>query len=634
MRVRSAVLFVAIVCLLPIAAAADISSISPQSIAFGNVEEFLSIFGSDLSGTESTFVVFDGPGGQFSIQPSNAIPGSDPDAPQFPENLLIAFIPIEVAITPGSYQITVVAKDVGAAAQTLGPVTFTVEAESFDGPPLISSSEILIEEATSSEGAIVNLNVSAQNPNGDPVPVLCSPASGSLFSMGATLATCSATNSFGTSFASIYVLVVDFTPPVVTVPDNINSTTSEVTFTASAVDQIDGVVPVVCSPSSGSTFPAGVTQVVCRAADSSANVGFGIFTVTLAGGLPVITVPDDITVDSPDGGPVVVPYTVTATNGAAITCLYGAGVPFEGNRFYVGTTTLTCTATNLTGSDTKSFTVTVNDLSTPPPVLTVPADIIAEATSSAGAVVNFTVTATNGGIIVCSATSGSTFPLGPTTVSCTATNPGGSDTETFNVTVTDTTPPVLVLPADITAEASSASGAVVTYTASASDLVDGNVAVQCTPASGSTFAVGTTLVSCSASDASGNSASDSFTVTVADTTPPQIISVDASPGVLWPPNHKMVDISVVVIAVDAVDPNPVSHIISVTSSQPVNGTGDGNTAPDWVITGPFTVQLRSERSQGVDRTYTITIETVDDAGNSTTATDTVVVTQAKRRAVH
>ena len=544
------------VCLFPIAVKANIAGISPQSVPYGSVEEFVSISGTDLSGTESTVIVFDGPGGQFEVIPSNALPNPDPEAiPQYPETQLVGFVPTEVVIAPGNYLVTVVSKDVGMDAQTHGPVTFTVQEQTFDGPPLIAYTEVQVEEATSSRGAIVNLEVSAQSPNGDPVPVSCSPESGSQFPMGSTRVSCSATNSFGTTTASIYVLVVDFTPPVVTVPADIVSTSSTVTFEASAVDAIDGPVPVTCSPASGSTFGPGVTEVVCRASDSGDNVGFGVFTVTLPGGLPVITVPADIEVDSPDGSPVAVPFTVTATNDASIVCLYSAGVPFEGNRFDVGVTTLTCTATNLTGSDTKSFTVTVHDLSAPPPPeLTVPDDIIAEATSPAGAVVEFEVTATNSGVIVCTPPSGSTFAIGTTTVTCTATNDGGSDT-------------------------------------------------------------------------------DSFTVTVVDSTPPQILSVNATPGVLWPPNHKMVDITVTVVAFDVADPTPVSRIISVSSNQPVNGTGDGDTAPDWQITGPLTVKLRSERSHGQDRTYTITVETVDDAGNATTATDTVKVSNSKQRAV-
>lgn len=546
------------VCLLPIAAKADITGISPNTITSGGVENFVSISGTNLSGTESTFIVFDGPAGQFTGVPSNAIPDPDPDAiPQYPENLLIAFVPDEVALTPGTYQVTVVYKDTGMDAVTLGPVTFTVEEETFDGPPLIFGEEVHVEEATSSRGAIVHFEVAAIDPDGTPLPVTCTPASGSQFPMGGTLVSCSASNSFGTSTTSVYVLVVDFDGPVVTVPADIVSTNAVVTFEASAVDQIDGARPVTCSPASGSTFGAGTTQVTCSASDESGNIGYGFFTVTLPGGLPVITVPGDLTADSPDGESVEVPFTVTATNDAEIVCLYGPapGVPFLGNRFDVGVTTLTCTATNLTGSDTDSFTVTVRDLSAPPPPeLTVPDDITVEATSPAGAEVTFTATATNDGVVVCTPASGSTFALGETTVTCTATNDGGSDT-------------------------------------------------------------------------------DSFTVTVVDSTPPQILSVDANPAVLWPPNHQMVNVTVTVVAVDVADPTPVSRIISVTSNQPVNGTGDGDTAPDWQITGPLTVKLRSERSHGQDRTYTITVETVDASGNSTTATDTVVVTNSKRRAV-
>ena len=86
-------------------------------------------------------------------------------------------------------------------------------------------------------------------------------------------------------------------------------------------------------------------------------------------------------------------------------------------------------------------------------------------------------------------------------------------------TITDCEPPLLTLPADISVEASSASGAVVTYTASAADAVDGPITPSCLPASGSTFALGTTTVNCSATDAAGNTASGSFTVTVVDSIP-------------------------------------------------------------------------------------------------------------------
>lgn len=627
MRVQSVVLLVAIVCLLPLSAAADITRISPQTISFGDVEGFLTIFGSGFAGSEPTYVMFDGPAGQFTLLPSNQLPNDNPDAPPlYPDDILQVFIPVEVATVPGPYLVTVIVKNVGEDARTLGPALLNVQDQPVSGPPIIAYTETVYQEAQDADGAVVHYDVSAQNPNGDPVDVTCSPASGSRFPMGTSTVGCAATNAFGTTRASITIIVADLTLPIVTVPDNIDATNEVVTFEASAIDNIDGPLPVTCSPPSGSTFGAGVTLVICEATDSNFNTGYGTFLVTLAGGLPELTVPADVTLVSPDGSDVEFFYEATATNNAEVLCFP------SGYWFAVGGTTVSCTATNLTGSVTKIFDVTV--VSGAAPEITVPANIVAEATSPAGAVVLFAATATNGAAVVCTPPSGSAFALGTTTVNCIATNAGGSDSDSFTVTVVDTTAPILSLPDDITAEATSSAGAAVNYLTSASDLVDSDVPVQCTPASGATFALGTTTVSCSATDDSGNTSTGSFDVTVVDSTPPQILNVQATPNVLWPPNHKMVDVSVVVVAIDAVDPSPVSRILSVSSNQPINGTGDGDTGPDWQITGPLTVKLRSERSHGIDRTYTITVESVDDAGNASTATTTVIVSQGRRRAVH
>jgi len=52
-----------------------------------------------------------------------------------------------------------------------------------------------------------------------------------------------------------------------------------------------------------------------------------------------------------------------------------------------------------------------------------------------------------------------------------------------------------------------------------------------------------------------------FNVIVQDTTPPTIVSITASPGNIWPDNHKLVDVTLTVIAVDLVDPAPTWHIV-------------------------------------------------------------------------
>jgi len=116
---------------------------------------------------------------------------------------------------------------------------------------------------------------------------------------------------------------------------------------------------------------------------------------------------------------------------------------------------------------------------------------------------------------VCTPASGNVFPVGTTTVLCTATDRASNLAfGMFKVNVRDVTPPVLTSPAGITVDADSTSGAVVPYVATANDAVDGAVTPNCTPASGSTFPVGDTTVTCTATDAAGNVASASFTVTV------------------------------------------------------------------------------------------------------------------------
>lgn len=84
----------------------------------------------------------------------------------------------------------------------------------------------------------------------------------------------------------------------------------------------------------------------------------------------------------------------------------------------------------------------------------------------------------------------------------------------FLLTLSDTTPPTLSLPADITQEATGPDGAAVTYTATANDTVDGPVTPSCSPSSGSIFPIGETMVSCSATDQAGNTAGGSFKVIV------------------------------------------------------------------------------------------------------------------------
>jgi predicted extracellular nuclease len=113
---------------------------------------------------------------------------------------------------------------------------------------------------------------------------------------------------------------------------------------------------------------------------------------------------------------------------------------------------------------------------------------------------------------------------------------------------------------------------------------------------------------------------------VCDEIAPVFDSVTVSPDMLWPPDHKYVDVASTVVVSDNFDPNPAVTLISVTSNEPDNGDDDGDTASDIVIVDDFHFQLRAERSgTGTGRIYTITYMVTDACGNSTTAEVTVTV---------
>jgi hypothetical protein len=121
-----------------------------------------------------------------------------------------------------------------------------------------------------------------------------------------------------------------------------------------------------------------------------------------------------------------------------------------------------------------------------------------------------------------------------------------------------------------------------------------------------------------------------FYLSEADLIPPVIESISANPDVLWPPNHKMVTVTLSVDVSDNCGNGTNCQITEVSSNEPVNGPGDGNTAPDWEITGDLTVNLRAERTgKGSGRIYTITVMCTDASGNSSTGTVTVTAPHDK-----
>ena len=126
---------------------------------------------------------------------------------------------------------------------------------------------------------------------------------------------------------------------------------------------------------------------------------------------------------------------------------------------------------------------------------------------------------------------------------------------------------------------------------------------------------GANLVEVEAVNSLTNTAYCSTTIVVGNKTPPVISGASASPNILWPPNHKLVPVTVDAVASDNCG-LASWKIIQVESNERINGTGSGKTASDWQILGDHMVALRAERAgNGFGRIYTITLQAEDAAGN-------------------
>ena len=214
------------------------------------------------------------------------------------------------------------------------------------------------------------------------------------------------------------------------------------------------------------------------------------------------------------------PGNISMTSATSVTIDYaqpmltgGCGVvtcsPASGSMFPVGMTTVTCTSQ---AGPNCQFTVTI----TAPCTITCPANITkSNDLNQCGSVTNYPAPTTTGacGTVTCSPASGSFFPKGTTTVTCTPTT--GSSC-TFTVTVNDTQPPSITCPTNITTKTPTVNDQCVVTTflpPTASDNCPMVTAI-CNPPSGTCFPVGTTTVTCTATDMSGNTATCSFTVSV------------------------------------------------------------------------------------------------------------------------
>lgn len=382
------------------------------------------------------------------------------------------------------------------------------------------------------------------------------------FPAGQTLITWTATDDTDRVASCVQKITIttngsDTTPPVLTIPADLNVTTATCSAllddelgVATATDACTSAVsitrtgvPMVACPIPGNptrqcesfVFPVGTTNVTYTATDAAGNVATGVQHVTVHETTPPVFtfVPNNVGPVNNDPA-LCGAYIGDATLGAATvsdncdTTVIRSGVP-AGNIFPVGDTVVTYTAKADTSVTATQHVIVVDNT---PPVVTAPGAVTLYtgpgATSCSVTVSNLDATLGTGSandncpgvsaVTRSGVPAGNTFPLGPTTVAYSATDAHGNTASANQVvTVVDNTAPVISCPANIVVYLplnSTATSMAVTYPAVTATDNCSVPTIGSSPASGSVFPMGITTVNATATDAAGNSSSCSFTVTV------------------------------------------------------------------------------------------------------------------------
>jgi Ca2+-binding RTX toxin-like protein len=384
------------------------------------------------------------------------------------------------------------------------------------------------------------------------------------------------------------ITVVDITSPTIISPQDIISEATDpimnnielgelVASDSVGIESITNDRPII--------FPLGSTTVTWTVTDISGNISQATQVVTLVDTtLPEISAPSDIVVEATGLSNTIVELgEATAHDIMGIT-----SVTEHQSRFFVlGETTITWTATDTSGNS-ASATQTVTIVDTTSPSITVPDSIMMEATSADSNIVALGNLVSSDLVDTPSISNNAPdlFPLGETVVTWTATDTSGnSASATQTVTIVDTTSPSITVPDSIMMEATSADSNIVALgNPVSSDLVDTPSISNNAP---DLFSLGETVVTWTAIDTTGNSASATQTITIVDTTAPELImpeDITVSAFSL----EKQVEIG------EAYVNDLVGSILTITNNAP-NSFPLGDTIIIWNVSDEFGNSASSEQ---------------------------------------
>ena len=376
------------------------------------------------------------------------------------------------------------------------------------------------------------------------------------------------------------ITIVDTTIPTLTVPEDLTVEATSLQETLVVIgqaeaDDISGISSIINN--APDAFPLGSTVVTWSATDNYDNIVSADQTITVIDTTaPTIITPQNLIGEAVDFSLNFIQLgELDASDSVAVESITND----KPITFQFGSTIVTWTVTDTSGNISQSTQV-VTIIDTTAPEVSTPSDIVVEATNLSNNEVELGEATVYDIINVASITNDAPefFPVGETTVTWTATDSSGnSSTATQTVTIIDTITPSITAPDSITAEATSGDSNIVELgNAIYNDLVDIGSITNDAP---EFFPVGETTVTWTATDSSGNSSTATQTVTIIDTTAPEL-TIPENIAITAFTLEKEVDVGSA-LATDLVDSMPI-----VTNNAPETFPL-GDTIVTWSVSDEF-----------------------------------------------